>query len=109
MACWRTFTFHLSDVAELIRLRNQTGSLLLLFPTLWALVLAAEGHPPLSLMLIFITGTFVMRSAGVTINDWWDRDIDRHVSRTRTRPLPAGRRPAAPALALLTLVFPPSA
>ena len=91
MACWRTFAFHWSNVAELIRLRNQTGSLLLLFPTLWALVLAAEGHPPLWLMLIFITGTFVMRSAGVTINDWWDRDIDRHVSRTRTRPLDAGR------------------
>ena len=103
MACWRTFAFHWSDVAELIRLRNQTGSLLLLFPTLWALVLAAEGHPPLSLMLIFITGTFVMRSAGVTINDWWDRDIDRHVSRTRTRPLAAGRLSPAAALVIFTL------
>src|SRR5207302_6596541 len=77
MACWRTFAFHWSDVTDLIRLRNQTGSLLLLFPTLWALVLAGDGHPPLPLTAIFVAGVFVMRSAGVTINDLWDRDLDR--------------------------------
>ena len=105
MPSWRGFAFSWSDVAELIRLRNQTGSLLLLFPTLWALVLAAEGRPPLQLMLIFITGTFVMRSAGVTINDWWDRDMDRHVDRTRTRPLAAGRLSPTTAMALFMLLI----
>ncbi|MEK9172481.1 MAG: UbiA family prenyltransferase, partial [Nitrospirota bacterium] len=72
-----------SALADLIRLRNQTGSLLLLCPTLWALVLAGEGHPPPFLTAIFIAGVFVMRSAGVAINDWWDRDLDRLVQRTR--------------------------
>lgn len=80
-----------SALADLIRLRNQTGSFLLLFPTLWALVLAGDGHPPLPLLAIFTTGVFVMRSAGVTINDWWDRDLDRRVQRTRERPLASGR------------------
>jgi 4-hydroxybenzoate polyprenyltransferase len=94
-----------ADVAELIRLRNQTGSLLLLFPTLWALVLAAGGRPPLSLVLIFVAGTFLMRSAGVTINDWWDRDLDRQVDRTRTRPLAAGRLSSFTALTVFTLLI----
>src|SRR3989441_3767202 len=71
-----------SDLADLIRLRNQTGSLLLLLPTLWALVLAGDGHPPLSLTAIFVAGVFVMRSAGVTVNDLWDRDLDRRVQRS---------------------------
>jgi 4-hydroxybenzoate polyprenyltransferase len=80
-----------SALADLIRLRNQTGSFLLLCPTLWALVLAGEGHPPLPLVAIFTTGVFVMRSAGVAINDCWDRDLDRLVQRTRERPLASGR------------------
>ncbi|TAL10353.1 MAG: 4-hydroxybenzoate octaprenyltransferase [Nitrospirae bacterium] len=80
-----------SALADLIRLRNQTGSLLLLFPTLWALVLASDGHPPLALTAIFTVGVFIMRSAGVTINDWWDRDLDRQVQRTRERPIASGR------------------
>ena len=80
-----------SALADLIRLRSQTGSLLLLFPTLWALVLAGEGHPPPFLTAIFIAGVFVMRSAGVAVNDWWDRDLDRLVQRTRERPLASGR------------------
>src|SRR2546426_12479877 len=83
-----------SDLADLIRLRNQTGSLLLLLPTLWALVLAGDGHPPLSLTAIFVAGVFVMRSAGVTVNDLWDRDLDRRVQRTRPRPPPS--RPTPP-------------
>src|SRR2546422_7949942 len=62
-----------SNVADLIRLRNQTGSLLLLFPTLWALVLAGDGHPPLPLTAIFVAGGFVIRSAGGTVHDPWDR------------------------------------
>jgi 4-hydroxybenzoate polyprenyltransferase len=88
-----------------MRLRNQTGSLLLLLPVLWALVLATGGRPPLSLMLIFIIGTFLMRSAGVIINDWWDRDMDRQVARTRTRPLAAGRLAPPTALALFAVLI----
>lgn len=85
-----------STLADLIRLRNQTGSFLLLLPTLWALALAGDGHPPLPLTVVFITGVFVMRSAGVTINDWWDCNLDRRVQRTRERPLASGRmRPHA--------------
>src|SRR2546425_6879276 len=80
-----------SNVADLIRLRNQTGSLLLLFPTLWALVLAGDGHPPLPLTAIFVAGVFVMRSAGVTINDLWDRDLDRRGSAPPPRPPPSPR------------------
>ena len=105
MPSWRAPALPWSDLAELIRLRNQTGSLLLLFPTLWSLVLAAGGRPPLSLLLIFIAGTFVMRSAGVTINDWWDRDMDRQVDRTRTRPLAAGRLSPVAALILFALLL----
>ena len=104
MPFWRVRALPWSDVAELIRLRNQTGSLLLLFPTLWALVLAADGRPPVGVTLIFIAGTFLMRSAGVIINDWWDRDIDRQVTRTRARPLAAGRLSTVTALALFCLV-----
>jgi len=94
-----------SNVADLIRLRNQTGSLLLLFPTLWALVLAGDGHPPLPLTAIFVAGVFVMRSAGVTINDLWDRDLDRRVQRTRERPLTSGRmQPGAAVAVFLALI-----
>lgn len=80
-----------SALADLIRLRAQTGSFLLLFPTVWALVLAGDGHPPPVLTAVFVAGVFVMRSAGVAINDWWDRDLDRLVRRTRERPLASGR------------------
>src|SRR2546426_1383739 len=94
-----------SDLADLIRLRNQTGSLLLLLPTLWALVLAGDGHPPLSLTAIFVAGVFVMRSAGVTVNDLWDRDLDRRVQRTRERPLASGRmQPRAAVTVFLALI-----
>lgn len=94
-----------SALADLIRLRNQTGSLLLLFPTLWALVLAGDGHPPLPLAAVFIAGVFVMRSAGVTINDWWDRDLDRRVQRTRARPLAAGRMSPRAALGVFVALI----
>jgi 4-hydroxybenzoate polyprenyltransferase len=61
-----------------------------MFPTLWSLVLAAQGMPPLHLVAIFVAGSFVMRSAGVVINDFVDRSFDRHVTRTRLRPLASG-------------------
>ncbi len=94
-----------STLADLIRLRNQTGSFLLLLPTLWALTLAGEGRPPLTLVAIFITGVFVMRSAGVVINDWWDRDLDRQVQRTCERPLASGRLHPHAALGIFALLI----
>src|SRR2546426_8380321 len=82
-----------SNVADLIRLRNQTGSLLLLFPTLWALVLAGDGDPPLPLTAIFVAGGFFMRGAGGTINDLWDPGLDRLGLAATARAPPAARRP----------------
>jgi 4-hydroxybenzoate polyprenyltransferase len=61
-----------------------------MLPTFWSLVLASDGHPPLSLFLIFGVGSFIMRSAGVIMNDLADRSFDRQVARTRTRPLASG-------------------
>jgi 4-hydroxybenzoate polyprenyltransferase len=63
----------------------------LLWPTLWALWIAADGPPAWHLLFIFVVGTVLMRSAGCAINDWADRDFDRHVARTAERPLTAGR------------------
>ena len=76
--------------ARLMRMDKPIGTLLLLSPTLWALWMAADGHPPLSLVVIFTVGTFLMRSAGCAVNDWADRDFDKHVKRTKERPITAG-------------------
>ncbi|HZV66911.1 MAG TPA: 4-hydroxybenzoate octaprenyltransferase [Telluria sp.] len=76
---------------RLIRLDKPIGILLLLWPTLIALWLAAGGKPDLGLLLIFTLGTALMRSAGCAINDYADRDIDKHVKRTAERPLTSGR------------------
>src|SRR3989442_4507045 len=89
-----------SNVADLIRLRNQTGSLLLLFPTLWALVLAGDGHPQLPLTAIFVAGGFVLRWPGVTMNDPWDRDRQRRGAPQRARAIPSSPPPAGPGWAL---------
>jgi 4-hydroxybenzoate polyprenyltransferase len=75
----------------LIRLDKPIGTLLLLWPTLWALWLASSGTPDLSILLIFVLGTFLMRSAGCAINDYADRDFDRHVKRTQGRPVTSGK------------------
>ena len=72
---------------RLIRLDKPIGTLLLLWPTLWALWLAADGRPSAGLVLIFVVGTLLMRSAGCAVNDYADRDFDPHVERTRMRPL----------------------
>lgn len=76
--------------AQLIRLHRPIGTLLLLWPTLWALWLAADGLPSWHLLLVFSLGVFLMRSAGCAINDYADRDFDGHVSRTHDRPLASG-------------------
>src|SRR5262245_58078165 len=75
---------------RLIRLDKPIGTLLLLWPTLSALWIAAYGRPSWRLVLIFTVGTLVMRSAGCAINDWADRDFDAHVERTAQRPLATG-------------------
>jgi 4-hydroxybenzoate polyprenyltransferase len=75
---------------RLVRLHRPIGILLLLWPTLWALLIAAHGEPDMYTLFAFVAGTVLMRSAGCAINDYADRDFDRHVRRTRDRPLTAG-------------------
>ena len=77
--------------AYLIRLDKPIGTLLLLWPTLWALWLASGGFPQWYLLIIFTLGTFLMRSAGCAINDYADQDFDRHVLRTKDRPITSGK------------------
>ncbi len=77
--------------AKLVRLDKPIGILLLLWPTLWALWIASGGLPPLQVLVVFVIGTVLMRSSGCAINDWADRDFDRHVARTAERPLTSGR------------------
>jgi len=76
---------------QLTRLNRPIGILLLLWPTLWGVWIAGEGHPPGYIVLIFILGTVLMRSAGCAVNDYADRDFDKHVKRTRDRPVTTGR------------------
>jgi 4-hydroxybenzoate polyprenyltransferase len=77
--------------ARLVRLDKPIGILLLLWPTLCALWLASDGKPDWSLVVIFTLGTVLMRSAGCAINDFADRDFDKHVKRTAQRPLTSGK------------------
>ena len=83
---------------RLIRLDKPIGTLLLLWPTLWAVWLASSGGPRPDIVLKFVVGTIVMRSAGCAINDYADRNFDPHVERTRSRPLAAGEILPAEAL-----------
>ena len=92
-------------VLDLIRFTKPYGTLLLLMPTLWSLVVAAGGTPPLKLLMIFIVGTFLMRSAGCVINDIADREFDGHVERTRNRPLPSGRLSVSEAALIFGLLL----
>ena len=94
----------LIDIAKLMRLDRPIGIWLLLWPTLWALWTAAGGHPQRRVLLIFVIGTVLMRSAGCVINDLIDRNIDPHVRRTRERPLAARRITPFEALALFALL-----
>ena len=81
----------LEQYAYLMRMDRPIGIYLLLWPTLWALWIAAKGWPDLLVLFVFVSGVFLMRSAGCAINDFADRKIDPHVERTRDRPLAAGR------------------
>ena len=88
----------------LTRMHRPIGTLLLLWPTLWALWIASDGQPRISDLLIFSLGTLLMRSAGCAINDYADRDFDRHVKRTADRPLTAGRIKPLEALAVFAFL-----
>ncbi len=85
---------------RLMRLDRPIGTYLLLWPTLWALWFASEGHPQLSHLIIFTLGVVVMRAAGCVINDYADRHVDGSVERTKNRPIPAGEVSASAALKL---------
>lgn len=76
--------------SRLMRIDKPIGSLLLLWPTLWALWLAGMAIPSLNVLLVFVLGVFFMRAAGCVVNDFADRKIDGHVKRTASRPLPSG-------------------
>ena len=76
---------------QLIRWDKPIGTLLLLWPTLWALWIAAEGLPSWRTLFIFVMGTFLMRSAGCAVNDFADRKFDKHVTRTKNRVLTSGK------------------
>ena len=94
----------LKNYAILMRLHKPIGSLLLLWPTLWSLWLAAKGMPSLKNLLIFTMGVFVMRSAGCVINDFADRKIDGKVKRTQDRPLATGAVSSKEAIILFLLL-----
>jgi 4-hydroxybenzoate polyprenyltransferase len=90
----------LSLYLDLIRWDRPAGTLLLLWPTLSALWIAAEGFPGWHLLVVFVAGTFLMRSAGCAANDVADREFDRHVKRTAARPVTAGAIGSGEALAV---------
>ena len=100
-----TLKDRLSAYERLMRLDKPIGILLLLWPTLWGLWFAAGGLPPPDVLLIFFTGTVLMRSAGCVINDYADRNFDPHVERTKDRPLAAGVVRPAEALALAAVLM----
>ncbi len=95
---------HLTDYIALTRLNRPIGTYLLLWPTLWALWIAAQGIPNVWTLCVFTLGVVLMRSAGCIINDYADRNIDRHVKRTRDRPLTAGRISSREALTLFVIL-----
>jgi len=89
---------------QLMRADKPIGSYLLLWPTLWGLLLASEGLPQWDILVIFTAGVFVMRSAGCVINDYADRNVDGSVARTQHRPLPAGKVSAKEAKQLFAVL-----
>ena len=86
----QNFLAQLHNYVRLMRLDKPIGIWLLLWPTLWALWLAGEGHPNAGVFVIFVVGVVIMRSAGCVLNDYADRHIDPYVERTRMRPIASG-------------------
>ncbi len=101
VANWRS---RLGLYAKLARLDRPIGNFLLLWPMLWALWLAAEGWPRWGVLVVFVLGVLIMRAAGCVINDYADRDFDRHVKRTQHRPLTTGAVSEREALVLFALL-----
>ncbi|WP_313916226.1 4-hydroxybenzoate octaprenyltransferase [Tahibacter sp.] len=99
---WRPAT---RDYLVLMRMDRPIGALLLLWPTWWALWLAADDFPPPHLLVIFTLGVFLMRAAGCVINDYADRWLDPQVERTRGRPIAAGRITPRAALVLFGVLM----
>ncbi|MDO8697789.1 MAG: 4-hydroxybenzoate octaprenyltransferase [Pseudomonas sp.] len=93
------------DFIQLMRLDKPIGIYLLLWPTLWALWIAAKGVPSVANLLIFVFGVILMRSAGCVINDYADRNFDGHVKRTEARPLASGKVQPREALALFGVLL----
>jgi 4-hydroxybenzoate polyprenyltransferase len=100
-----TISARTSALLQLIRFDRPIGTLLLLWPTLWALWLAAEGFPDGDLLVIFVLGTFLTRSAGCVINDFADRHVDGAVARTSERPLVTGTVTEREALTLFAVLM----
>jgi 4-hydroxybenzoate polyprenyltransferase len=94
----------LEEYARLMRLDRPIGIYLLLWPTLWALWVAGNGHPAPRILVIFVVGAILMRSAGCIVNDVADRNVDPHVKRTRSRPLAARRVSVTEAFVLFVLL-----
>ena len=94
----------LIQYAHLMRLNRPIGIFLLLWPTLWALWIAGEGHPDLLVISVFVGGVVLMRSAGCVINDYADRNLDPHVERSKDRPIAAGRVKPKEALLLFMVL-----
>lgn len=89
---------------QLMRVEKPIGSYLLMWPTLWGIWIASEGMPSTKILIIFMLGVFIMRSAGCVINDIADRDIDKFVERTKDRPLTSGKVTTKEAISLLILL-----
>ncbi|HSO06510.1 MAG TPA: 4-hydroxybenzoate octaprenyltransferase [Pelomicrobium sp.] len=101
-----TLAERLHAYVRLVRLDRPIGILLLLWPTLWGVWLSSDGRPDLEVLVVFVLGTVLMRSAGCAINDFADREIDPHVARTRGRPLATGQIAPAEAVAVaMALAF----
>lgn len=89
---------------QLMRVEKPIGSYLLMWPTLWGIWIASQGQPSAKVLIIFMLGVFIMRSAGCVINDIADRDIDKFVERTKDRPLTSGKVTTKEAATLLLLL-----
>ncbi|MFP6776258.1 MAG: 4-hydroxybenzoate octaprenyltransferase [PS1 clade bacterium] len=90
---------------SLMRIDKPIGIYLLLWPAMWALFLAADGLPRMELLFIFVSGVILMRTAGCVINDYADREIDRHVERTKNRPITTGEISASSALVIFFVLI----
>ncbi len=101
---WSDIKSRLRNYYYLTRLDRPIGIFLLLWPMLWALWIASAGEPDGLVLFVFVAGVVLMRSAGCVINDYADRDIDPHVSRTRSRPIASGQVTPKEALTLFVVL-----